>query len=207
MGHLVAGFFGLISFVLLCCVLGDGRSLMTMSSEGMGEYSYRYGIGAYGDAYGFGWTNGDHIFEKYECEKHTERGQAVEMFTLMGMFFNSVAVLMNLLGSQSRRGTWGLVSVTTNGVLAVFMVIAFSLTASLFDENLKCTDGGNLRMYDSMNLNYGVAFFVIVCVLSIINIVTLVAMGAMSHVSIHTHTAEPVSQYPAAEYPVEGERK
>eukprot|EP01061_Rhynchopus_euleeides_P012020 TRINITY_DN2161_c0_g1_i2.p1 TRINITY_DN2161_c0_g1~~TRINITY_DN2161_c0_g1_i2.p1 ORF type:complete len:190 (+),score=69.92 TRINITY_DN2161_c0_g1_i2:68-637(+) len=186
MGHVVAGVLGLVNFVFLCCVLGDGRSLV-VASHGVA------GIGAYHDYRGFGWSDNKAWLKGLGCTEHKDRGLAIEAFTFIALFFTAFAVLLNLLGAQSGKGTYGMISLGLNAANAVFLLIAFSLVASLYDESFGC-DLVDISVSTWYDLNYGLPFMVLGFVFSLANVGALAAMGALSDAA----AADVLVETPAA---------
>eukprot|EP01061_Rhynchopus_euleeides_P005666 TRINITY_DN1487_c0_g1_i1.p1 TRINITY_DN1487_c0_g1~~TRINITY_DN1487_c0_g1_i1.p1 ORF type:complete len:222 (+),score=96.30 TRINITY_DN1487_c0_g1_i1:61-666(+) len=177
-GHVAAGFISLFLTGFLAATMADGRSLLELkpSARSGNTVSDYAATGVFKDYKGYTWEHSDNPLRG--CHDISERGQALVAFVFMATVFSGFSVICNLMGAQSGTGVFGMASAGLNGINFVWILIAMSLAASIYDES-HC--GGELKK--TMDLGYALPFFVIALLLSLVNVGALVATGALGNSS------------------------
>eukprot|EP01061_Rhynchopus_euleeides_P020690 TRINITY_DN33602_c0_g2_i1.p1 TRINITY_DN33602_c0_g2~~TRINITY_DN33602_c0_g2_i1.p1 ORF type:complete len:249 (+),score=93.29 TRINITY_DN33602_c0_g2_i1:48-794(+) len=203
-GHVFSGFFASAACFMLTASLTDGQSFAKRKNPGditwNGSLSgviakEDYGIGLYHDVYGQKWEDRQHYL--HSCSEYEDRGLAMFSFAVLGLICAAFTALFNLLGAQSGNPMFGLAAVGSNAALAVFLVIAVSLAASIYDEVLDCF-GSTFRVKDVMDVNYAMPFMSIAGFFAVVSILVLfVTEATTSSESPEAGEADAVADAPA----------
>ena len=184
MGHVVAGFTTLISIAFLTASLADGQSLMRLqeskrSGSSTGDYA---GYGLWKDYTGHAWESAKNSV--YACDDRKEVAQTMAGFSLMALLFMVASLVSNLVGLQGGGGVFGTVSMAMNALVFLFSLMATSMAVAIFDKSY-C----GAQMKDDYALHYAVPCFVIILLVSILNILVLAATGASKNAAAKENKA------------------
>ena len=175
--------------IFLSCAIADGRSYLELKESkrsaieaAPGNYA---GVGVWKDYLGHAFENSLNLASG--CSDREELTQTLAGFVFMPTLLSGVAVICNLMGLQSGKGLFGTVAAAINGFNFVCLIIVMSIASALYNETY-C----DLKLSDLFDLHYALPFVVVAVVLSIVNIVVLVATGAMRDEAGPVNATEPV---------------
>ncbi|KAJ9465935.1 hypothetical protein DIPPA_20100 [Diplonema papillatum] len=179
MGFVFVGASASMCAVMLSAALSDGRSLFKIDSfvgmpGGSAEYGKRYAVGISHDANGRDWDDADNLFEMLGCREHQRRLKLVLAFSALAGACAVTSMLGSIIGAAYRKHVFGYISLASNILAFITLLIAMSVGWALYDLEFPCADF-DLTVKDHFKVSYGPIFLVVVTALFLLNSVSLVS--------------------------------
>ena len=184
-GHICAGLLTSAIISLITLSMSSGRSFMTLKANvtGLPTISYPYGVGVLYDSYGYTWVEEESFFGGNDCKDHQHRGQYVKAVAFMVTLMCVFGVIVHALGAWQGAAWQGLAGVGIQAFNLIFLITGLGVGANFYDTCLWCkTMSAKLCVKDFFYLNYAIPFVVTAIILTLINLVALIAGGSMAGV-------------------------